>query len=312
MESRFQQPANWQWGTMNTREGYTLRTGSLTRHEKPVANLIIGPGMREFAEKYFETIQDFSNRGYNVYFINWMGQGGSQSNLPGRFHRLTNGFGFSNDAQSLIDYTNKNVPNEAPKVYLGHSTGALIGLLAMVKVPQLFVASVALAPFLGFYDKRAKFLHAALKKLNLSAKHQEFYIPFGKDWLKRSDPKSGLKPQDYSADPIRMKLSDEWTIANPKLRTGDLTLGGFVDAWDSIVSLELPGVAENMPTPIMLVSCGQEKIVSNINIFNMASRIPNAMHLHIEASHHEILMETDENRNPAIYNADGFYRSRLG
>lgn len=312
MEPRFQQPEDWQWGTMNTREGYTLRTGSLARHEKPVANLIIGPGMREFAEKYFETIQDFSNRGYNIYFINWMGQGGSQSNLPGRFHRLTNVFGFGNDAQSLSDYAENCIPDNAPKVYLGHSTGALIGLLAMVKEPKLFAAAVALTPFLGFSDKRAKLLHAALKKLNLSEKLLGFYIPFGKDWLKRSDPKSGLKPQDYSADPIRMKLSDEWTSANPKLRTGDLTLGGFLEAWESIATLEKPGVVEKMTTPTMLVSGGREKIISNTSVFNMASRIPGAIHIHIAASHHETLMETDEIRNPVIHNVDGFFRARLG
>lgn len=312
MELRFQQPADWQWAEMTTREGWKLRTGSLARHEKPVANLIIGPGMREFTEKYFETIQDFSARGYNVYFINWLGQGGSQSNLPGRFHRTAKLFGFGNDAQSLIDFTTNCVPDNARKVYMGHSTGGLIGLLAMVHSPRIFAATVMLAPFLGFYDKRANLLHATLNFFNLSAKHLERYVPFGKDWLKRTDPKSNLKPGDYSGDPVRMHLGDEWTAANPNLRTGDLTLGGFQESWNAISALEKPGIAEAIRIPTMLVTGGLEKIVSNAHIFNMASRIPGAIHTHFSASHHETLMETNEIRTPVLNHADGFFRSRLG
>lgn len=312
MEERFRQPSDWQWGEMTERGGLRLHTGSLTRHENPVANLIIGPGMREFTQGYFETIRDFSDRGYNVYFLNWMGQGGSESILPGRFHRMARIFGFDRDARNLIQYAETQVPDNAPKVYLGHSTGGLIGLLAAIRSPKTFAAAALLTPFLGFLDKRARFLEAALKFLPLPEKALEHYIPGGKNWMKRSAPASALQPDDYSSDPIRMLLRDEWTSANPDLQVGDLTLGGFHEACRAIASLEKKGVAEKITTPVMLVSAGREKLVSTAAIFNMASRIPDALHIHIPEAKHETCMETDEIRNIVLNNTDGFFRSRLG
>ena len=312
MEERFKQPPDWQWSEMTEHGGLRLRTGSLTRHASPVANLIIGPGMREFTEGYFETIKNFSDRGYNVHFINWMGQGGSESILPGRFHRIAKVFGFDRDARNLIQYAETQIPGNAPKVYLGHSTGGLIGLLAIVRSPRTFAAASLLSPFLGFFDQRAKSLERLLSLIPLPKKIFEFYIPGGKDWMKRSDPASTMQPDDYSSDPIRMMLRDEWTSANPRLQVGDLTLGGFHEAWRAIGSLEKDGVAENITTPVMLVSVGREKLVSVAAIYNMASKIPDAIHTHIPQAKHETCMETDEIRNIVINNTDGFFRSRLG
>lgn len=312
MEERFRQPSDWQWNTMTEREGLRLRTGALARHASPVANLVIGPGMRECTQIYFETIKDFSDRGYNVYVLNWMGQGGSDSILPGRFHRLTDVFGFDRDARNLIQYAETQVPANVPRVYLGHSTGGLIGLLAVARAPETFAAAALLTPFLGYFDKRARFLEATLKLLPLPRKALEHYIPGGKDWMKRSDPASAAQPHDYSSDPIRMKLRDEWTSANPELRVGNLTLGGFREACRAIAALEKKGAAEKIATPVMLVSAGRERVVSTAAIFNMATRLPNAIHTHIPEAKHETCMETDEIRNIVINNTDGFFRSRLG
>lgn len=312
MEERFQPPSDWQWNEMTERGGMKLRTGSIARHEKPVANLIIGPGMGEPPEKYMETIRDFDARGYNVYLVSWMGQGGSQSILPGRFHRVAKVFGFDRDAKNLIQFTETMVPDNAPKVYLGHSTGGLIGLLAVLRSPKLFAAAKILTPFLGFFDKRARLLEGTLKIFPLTRHMLEHYVPGGKDWTKRSDPANGQKPGDYSSDPVRMNVQDEITEANPDLRIGALTLGGFHEACRAIASLTKKGVPEKITTPIMLVSAGQEKIVSTAAIFNMASRIPGAIHTYIPEAKHETCMETDEIRNIVINNADGFFRSRLG
>ncbi|MDB5492583.1 MAG: alpha/beta hydrolase fold protein [Micavibrio sp.] len=312
MEERFQQPPDWQWGEMTERGGMKLRTGSLVRHEKPVANLVIGPGMREFTQSYFETISDFSNRGYNVYFINWMGQGGSESILPGRFHRIAKIFGFDRDAKNLLEFAETKVPDNAPKVYLGHSTGGLIGLLAIVRSPKTFAATVLLAPFLGYFNKNARFLEATLKYLPFTRHALEHYIPGGQNWMKRGAPSSTMQPGDYSADRVRMLLRDEWAEANPDLQVGDLTLGGFHEACRAIASLHKKGVPEKITTPLMMVSAGKELIVSTAAIFNMASRIPDAIHTHIPEARHETCMETDQIRNTVINNADGFFRSRLG
>jgi lysophospholipase len=312
MEERFRQPSDWQWSEMTERGGIKLRTGSLVRHENPVANLILGPGMGEPPEKYWETIRDFDKRGYNVYVINWMGQGGSESILPGRFHRVAKIFGFDRDARNLIQYAEKKVPDNAPKVYLGHSTGSLIGLLAIIRSPGTFAAMQVLAPFLGYFDKRARLLEATLRIFPLTRNMLEHYVPGGKDWMKRSDPANAMQQDDYSSDPARMALQDEWTSANPKLQVGGLTLGGFHEACRAITALTKKGVPEKITTPVMLVSAGKEKIVSNTAIFNMASRIPNALHTHIPDAKHEICMEIDEIRDIVINNADGFFRSRLG
>lgn len=311
MEKRFRTPKGWQESNdFVNGNGRHLRTGSLVVRKNPLSNIYLGPGMREFRPKFNESLSNLADLGHNVRFINWQGQGGSEPRMRDRFHRAAHGF--DDDARDLVQFMSQPVPGDAPKIYIGHSMGALIGLLALARSPATFNAAELLTPLLGFHHPLASVLENILNKIPHCEKLLEHFYVQGGAWKRRDDPRSTFKPEDYSSDPVRMYLHDEWASSNPEFQTGDLTLGGFKEACRAIAFLKQPGVAEKIKgVPVHIYSAEHDKIVPCQPIFDMAARIPNAVITPIPAAEHELLMENDGIRDEIIQNIHNFIINSL-
>ena len=310
MLKRFQQPKNWQWGILTNADQAGLRYGVLARHEKPRANIIIGPGLSEFSHKYFETAQILSRLRYNVYILHWRGQGGSTPYLRDRF--LRHSLGFDRDARDLLQFTGQIVPDSAPKIILAHSMGGLISTLAIKAAPGKFAAAILSAPLFGFQHAFGKRFEALLAWLPMTQKMRERYMPGGGPWKARSAPDSDKKPEAFSSDAIRNKLHDHWMTAEPSLRVGNPTMGFVQEASRSLLSLRRKDVAESVQTPLLIFSAGQDEIVRNNPIFNLAARLPQARHTHLPDAKHEILLETAAIRRPVMKSIHNFIMTNIG
>ena len=55
--------------------GYVI---GLQKEKKITGTIILQQGHNEFIEKYYETIQEFIDRGYSVICFDWRGQGMSE------------------------------------------------------------------------------------------------------------------------------------------------------------------------------------------------------------------------------------------
>lgn len=68
---RFLEPPGFRWGKLTSRHGHALRWGHLPASGVPAAvpakSCVLVGGLAEFVEKFFETAQDFSNRGFDVW-----------------------------------------------------------------------------------------------------------------------------------------------------------------------------------------------------------------------------------------------------
>ena len=79
---KFQEPADFKWGTFTDAGGANIRYGSLQPKETPKGTIVLAPGFREPIEKYFEVMRDMTDRGFAVWMLDWHGQGGSDRFLP--------------------------------------------------------------------------------------------------------------------------------------------------------------------------------------------------------------------------------------
>ena len=102
MQKRFTQPEEWVSGEFANADGANLRFGILARHQHPVANIVIVNGLSEFAKKYFETVRNLDDLGYNVYCMDWRGQGASDRYLSDYFRRHS--LGFDRDERDLLQF----------------------------------------------------------------------------------------------------------------------------------------------------------------------------------------------------------------
>ncbi len=311
MLKKFTRPDSWQSGTLANPRGEQLRYGFLARHQHPVKNIIIGVGLSEFGQKYFETARFFDRHGYNIYIMDWFGQGGSGRHFPhdpAKRHSL----GFTRDMEDLLLFQDKVVPGNAPAVILSHSMGAIPSLLAIYTHPGRFSGITMLAPFLGFAHPLLKGREPLLARFPVNAQTEKWleeYIPGGGPWRPRDDPAKKSPPEHFSSDPVRSRLQDEWMRINPALQIGDVTRRFLRESAVAHMVLRQPGALESMRLPVQVFSASEEKIVSNTAIFNAVARFPDIRHQIIHGASHEILMERDDLRRPVLGKIHNFLKT---
>ena len=305
---RFQTPTGMEWCRVTNADGAALRIGRMKPHAAPVASIMIGPGLSEPGDKYFETGKILHRFGFDVGFMNWRNQGGSEPYITGDNTRR-HSEGFEKDARDLVQATRHLFPSSSRIFYLGHSMGAMIGLLAALKKPSLFQAFAGSAPLLGFMDPIARGNEAIMAWVPLTKYMARHHIPRGGPWKRRTESEPLMQPEVFSSDPLRMHLHDAWLQANPDLRVGRPTLGFIREASRTIMTLRRE--ARSIITPSLILTAGNDQIVDSKQAFNLVARMPNAKIHDFPDAQHEVLMERDSIRRPAIKRILDFYTSRL-
>ena len=97
-------------------------------------------------------------------------------------------------------------------------------------------------------------------------------------------------------DRRRFERTNRQLIENPGLALGGVTHQWLLATFLSIDRLGGMGFPERIGTPIMMVSAGEDNIVSNRAQANIKRRLPQCRLVNFENAKHEILVETDDIR----------------
>jgi lysophospholipase len=284
---------------MTNDRGAALRYGVSLPEGKPLAHVVYVEGLSEYAEKTFELARDFNRESCGFWVYDRQGQGLSSRFLddPGKEHSQ----GFDHDVADLARFIRTVVPKDAPVIILGHSAGALISMLAAHDDPGLADGVVMSAPLMGINNPLVKSKERLWASLPEPRWLREHYIPgTDADIWKRADPRNHLRTDDYSSDPERKFVHDYWREKSPDLRTLAPTWGWVQEACRAIMETRQPGYLESIQTPMAIFSGGNDIRAYNKYTFNAVARLPNATHVHFDKGKHELLMETDDIRQPII------------
>ncbi|MGH6986516.1 MAG: alpha/beta fold hydrolase [Caulobacteraceae bacterium] len=254
-------------------------------------SVAISPGRTEAIEKYFETIQDLTRRGWTALVHDWRGQGLSERLLANPMAGHAEGFGdFLADYSRLLDAFGPQLPR--PWIGLGHSMGGCLTLLAMARGEIRIDAAVLSAPMLGLATGRvppaAARLAARLQRLlglgaRLAAPASEAEI-------------ETFETNILTHDRARYERNRALTASFPELALGAPTWGWLDSAFSAIGALQRGAETKRIAAPVVIALAGEERLVDNRGARLVASRIPGARAFAIEGSFHEILQETDEAR----------------
>ncbi|MCF6233291.1 MAG: alpha/beta hydrolase [Rhodobacteraceae bacterium] len=135
---------------VETSDQVRLRVGLWPAKGEARGTVLIFPGRTEYIEKYGQTAQELTRRGFAVLVIDWRGQGLSDRLLPdrqiGHVARFTD---FQKDIAAMLRVT-RELDLPRPFHLLGHSMGGAIGLRAVME--GLMVQSCAFTgPMWGIY-----------------------------------------------------------------------------------------------------------------------------------------------------------------
>lgn len=296
------EPAGWQWDKLTTPCHGSLRYGMLCQSAKPQTHFLYVEGLSEFAEKTFELARDMAAADCHFYVLDRFGQGRSGRPLADRFKQHSSGFQDDINDLALFKKTVIDPQNHdnKPVILLGHSTGGLISLMALHEHPDCFDGAVMTAPLFGFHHpliqgRESLFSHIpALKFLT------ERYVPGGRSWTARTDPKNPLTPEEFSSDPVRNTVQDYWQIKDEALQTGSPTFGWLKTVCRAIKTVESPAYLQSIDRPVLMFTAGDDKLVNTAASFNICAGLPTAQSVHFENGRHELFMEKDEIRDPLL------------
>ena len=133
-----------------TSDNQFIRYGIWYSHkENKRGSVILLNGRREFMEKYAETIRELNQRGFDVYSLDWRGQGLSSRMLANR----NKGFikNYNNYLNDLNLFVSKIVQPDAanPLVILAHSMGGHIALRFIHEHPEIADKTVLVSPMIN-------------------------------------------------------------------------------------------------------------------------------------------------------------------
>jgi len=274
------------------RDGKFLRIATLEAAPglTPRGVCVLLNGATEFIEKYIEVIGELLARGYHVATMDWRGQGGSFRALREPLKQHIGDFRqYDSDLRVFLDKVVHNLTPRPPFV-LAHSMGAHILLRALHEHPKQFSAAVLLAPMLriqtrGYSPRMARLLTLA---------HN--FIGGETHWVRdvmRDPLQATFDRQLCTSDPQRFQRTQAMLREHPNLRVAGPTWGWLEAAYRSMETVNAPGYAEAITTPVLAIGAGRDRIVDTAAIRDFARRLPDGRYEEIAESEHEILMEND-------------------
>ncbi|MFO7964733.1 MAG: alpha/beta hydrolase [Desulfobacterales bacterium] len=270
-----------------TSESINLRYGYTRQDKASRGTVLVLNGRSEFIEKYAEPIERLAHRGYDVYTLDWRGQGLSERMLPNRLKGHVSSFQhYIEDMKQFV--TEKVLPTAvSPVIFLGHSMGGHICLRCVHDFPDMADILVLTSPMVDI-DTRP-----------LPRRAVRFLIRFGRDddyaFFNGDEAPEfrRFEGNKLTSDPRRFRDHVDAVRNNPDLGLGGVTNGWIRAAYRSIDILNSPGYGAGIRKPVLMASAERDRIVSNKAQKRICAVMPGCRFLSVPGARHEILKESD-------------------
>jgi len=271
--------------------------------------LLLLNGRSEFLEKWDETSRDFAARGFDVFSLDWRGQGLSTRHLSGTDKGHIDHFDtYTADISGFFSEIVRPAASDRPIFMLAHSMGAHIGLRFLGDKAPSINAAVLVAPMIGFNTGGLG------KKLAHSMAWIASRIGFAKHYTIGGGPynpnKEPFEGNVLTSDPIRYQVRNDYFEAYPELRVGGVTFGWLDAAFSSVKILNAERYLKTIQTPILIGQAGQERLVDNQAMDRAVGLLPNVALSRFADARHELFMERDETRRPLLERVDQFFADK--
>ena len=262
--------------------------------------IVMCQGRNESALKYKELAFDLNRQGYDLFFIDHRGQGFSQRLGGDKYRAHVNHF------QDYIDDLNTYVASLAlTKHYqhhflLSHSMGGTVSALYLEQYKHSFSACILFSPMfsinLGMPNAIAKVITQVYSTINNWFFNRPCYVFNGHGYQTKS-----FEQNELTSSKLRFTLSNNIFIEHPETQLGSPTMH-WVSESISAANQAIKDAGQ-IDIPILLIQAGADTIVTDTGqnkFFNNLRTLDNNEIMVISDAKHEILIEQDQYRAPAL------------
>ncbi len=279
--------------SLKTQNGRNIRLGFWPKSPNTSSRgiIVLLEGMGGFLEMYQEAADILTQKGFDVYCLDWPGQGGSDRNTT--VDMLLHVEDFQVYLDDLQEFMLQKIKGF---VYLlGVSMGGHLALRYAHDHPEQIKALILLAPMVeintGFYPKTAAQILAACSAFfGQSERFLPGYHPHDfKGCVNRFNEK---KHGDLSRYVDRcLKLSN-----SPDLAVGGPSFGWLKAAFDSCKYVTDPTYIKEIKQPVLVIAPELDHLVYAESQIGICENMPKCISKLYENGHHNILMDSDSIR----------------
>lgn len=292
-------------GAFEGKDGVTIRYAALRQAKVDRAILIVN-GRVESYLKYQELAWDLWRQGYSLYLIDHRGQGMSDRMLADPQKGYVDQF--DNYVLDLKQFHDQIIMADQPtKLFLlAHSMGGAISARYLARWPDDIKAAVLSSPMLGIHlGALPKWLAKGLAATMATIGGWIGEPPYG--------PGQGAYQDDGFAD-------NALTHSQPRYQAfrqiyeqhPQIKLGGATAHWiyQGITSADAAiADAGAIKTPLLVLQAGNDSVVDNAaqDRFCTLANCEGGKPLRIEGAWHELFIESDDKRQPALIAMADFF-----
>ena len=270
-----------------------IRVGRWRSKNQTNAVVVILHGRTEFIEKYTETAEELLTRGYDVWTMDWRGQGLSVREVENRQKGHIDSFDtYISDLKWFLTHI---IPQRGVKpIVLAHSMGAHVVARAALEKPHNFRGVVLTSPMFDISIGGVSTLFARLiAHTGQLIGFQKRYVPGTKNYVLQSKT---FENNRLTSDKERFYQSQKEIEKQPNLEIDRPTLGWLHAAFQSINALYcLPPITSGC-YPVLVCTAGADQVVSISAQTDICEKY-GWKQISFHGSKHEILQEVDTIRN---------------
>ena len=296
--------------TLQTADGAVLRWAWWPTEAKARGTVVLLEGRCEHLEKYQEVAEDWLSRGFQVFSLDWRGQGRSTRFLADR--QKCHMPDYNSPVADLTQWLDTVVrPHETgPTVLFAHSMGGLIGLRFLLDQPTRFAAVVLSSPMVDINtDPWPRFLAEMIARIASAFGFAKSYA-FGQDDY---DPAidAVFDGNAITSDPVRFRRIHDGYGSDADFRIGGVTFGWLTASFRTQAVVAVPGALQDVRVPVLLLAAPDDRLVPAETQQVLCRRLHDCTAKLYPDARHDILAERDEIRSRAWRDIDAFLSRAL-
>jgi lysophospholipase len=270
-----------------------IMTGHILHPSGPVRGTILFlPGRSGILGNREEILKAFYDRGFNVYTLDWRGQGESSRTLEDS-HKVHID-SFDSYLEDICALKLRARLEKAPKPWLvvGSSMGGHMALRTLEEAPEGIAAGILVVPMIDVNTHPiprsvAPWVAKSLQGLGFSTSYAPGYGPYD-IILDRFEGNHSTR------DPAKFVASKQYMREHPEYVTGGVTVGWANAMFESMASANAPDRLAKVKAPVLMINAGDDKVVDPAAAAVVAERLPRCREITLPGARHGLWSELDD------------------